>query len=48
MQIEKYYEPFPYIIIDDYYEKDELSLIWEELEFLTHPQKLRRASIESG
>lgn len=48
MQIEKYYEPFPYIIIDDYYEKDELSLIWEELEFLTHPQKLRRATKESG
>ena len=27
-------EPFPHIIIDNFYNEDELQLIWEELKFL--------------
>ena len=48
MEIKNYNEPFPYIIIDDYYDKGELSLIWEELDFLCYPTKLRRATAQSG
>ena len=31
MILTNYNEPFPYIVIDDYYEKVELEYIWEEL-----------------
>ena len=48
MKIKNYYEPFPYIIIDDYYDEGELSLIWEELNFLCYPTKLRRATTKRG
>ena len=40
MNIQHYNEPFPYIIIDDYYDEKELEGIWEELRFLCHPDKL--------
>ena len=30
-------EPFPHIIIDNFYNEDELQLIWEELKFFTKP-----------
>ena len=33
-------EPFPHIIIDNFYNEDELQLIWEELKFFTKPDKL--------
>ena len=48
MIITNYNEPFPYIVIDDYYEKVELEYIWEELNFLSHPHKLKRATKEAG
>tara|TARA_B100000424_G_scaffold209292_1_gene166639 strand:+ start:225 stop:857 length:633 start_codon:yes stop_codon:yes gene_type:complete len=48
MEIKNYNEPFPYMIIDDYYDEKELELIWEELVFLSYPHKLKRSSIEGG
>ena len=33
-------EPFPHIIYHDFYDDDELKLIWEELNFYTKPDKL--------
>ena len=48
MKIKNYNEPFPYIVIDDYYERNELEYIWEELDFLSHPNKLKRATKISG
>ncbi len=48
MEIKNFYEPFPYIIIDTYYNDAELTLIWEELNFLCYPSKLRRATAKSG
>ena len=40
MNIQHYNEPFPYIVIDDYYDEKELEGIWEELRFLCNPNKL--------
>lgn len=33
-------DPFPYLIVENLYNEDELKLIWQELEFLNHPCKL--------
>ena len=32
--------PFPHLIIDNFYNEDELNLIWQELNFYTLPNKL--------
>ena len=32
--------PFPHLIVDNFYNKEELELIWEELNFYTKPGKL--------
>ena len=32
---------FPYILIDDFYNEEELDLIWEELDFLSYDFKLK-------
>ena len=32
--------PFPHLIIDNFYNEEELELIWEELKFYTKPGKL--------
>jgi hypothetical protein len=34
-------EPFPFLQIENLYSEDELKLIWQELEFLNHPHKLK-------
>ncbi|NBP02571.1 MAG: 2OG-Fe(II) oxygenase [Proteobacteria bacterium] len=34
-------EPFPHIIVKNFYSQDELDLIWEELNFLNKPGKLQ-------
>ena len=36
-------EPFPHLIIEDFYNPEELDLIWEELNFYTKPGKLLEA-----
>ena len=48
MKIQHLNHTFPYIIIDDFYNQEECSLIWEELTFLCYPCKLERSSIERG
>ena len=48
MKIQNFNDYFPYIIIDDYYNEGELRLIWEELEFLSYPHKLKRATAAVG
>ena len=39
MKITNYNDSIPYIIIDDLYNENELSMIWEELNFLCYPMK---------
>jgi len=39
MNVQKNQEPFPHLIVDEVYSEDELKLIWQELEFLTYPEK---------
>ena len=48
MIIDIFYEKFPYMVVDDYYSEEELRLIWEELDFLSYPHKLKRETKESG
>ena len=48
MNIKIFNDEIPYIIIDNYYDEQELRLIWEELHFLGYPHKLKRATLESG
>ena len=43
-----YNEPFPYILIDDFYDQSELGGIWEELDYLCHPKRMGRSSLERG
>lgn len=40
LTLQKYVEPFPHIIVHNMYSDEELRLIWQELDFLTHPHKL--------
>ena len=41
-------EPFPYILIDDFYNQSELDGIWEELDYFCNPKRMGRSSIERG
>ena len=41
-------EPFPYILIDDFYNQSELDGIWEELDYLCNPKRMGRSSIVRG
>jgi len=40
MNVKHYSKPFPYIIINDLFDGDELDLIWQELEFICHQGKM--------
>jgi Rps23 Pro-64 3,4-dihydroxylase Tpa1-like proline 4-hydroxylase len=48
MVIYKIVEPFPHLIIEDFYNEDELKLIWRELDFLTSPNKLMPANLNGS
>jgi Rps23 Pro-64 3,4-dihydroxylase Tpa1-like proline 4-hydroxylase len=48
MVIHKIREPFPHLIIEDFYNQDELKLIWRELDFLTSPNKLMPANLNGS
>lgn len=41
MKVHSIQEPFPHLIIDEIYNDEEISLIWQELDFLCHPEKWR-------
>ena len=43
-----YEEPFPHMIINNLYNKEELELVWEELKFFTKPGKLLEAKDYGG
>ena len=43
-----YKDPFPHLIVKDYYNEEELELIWEELKFYTKPGKLLTAKNYGG
>ena len=38
-----YQEPIPHLILKDFYNQEELELIWQELDFYTQPEKLFEA-----
>ena len=48
MVIHKIKEPFLHLIIEDFYSEDELKLIWQELDFLTSPNKLIPANLDGS
>ena len=41
-------EPFPHLVIENFYDDEELELIWEELNFYTKPGKLLEAKDFGG
>ena len=43
-----YETPFPHLILKDFYNEEELELIWEELKFYTKPGKLLEAKDFGG
>ena len=43
-----YDKPFPHLIIENFYNAEELELIWEELKFFTKPDKLLTAKDFGG
>ena len=48
LQITLYANPFPLMVVENFYNKEELSLIWEELNFYTRPEKLLDAEGYGG
>lgn len=48
MEIKKYNEKFPLIVIDDFYNQESLESIWEELNFLCYPSKLENPETSRG
>ena len=43
-----YEEPFPHLIVENFYNEEELELLWEELNFFTKPGKLLEAKDYGG
>ena len=43
-----YESPFPHMIVENFYNKEELNLIWEELNFYTKPGKFLEAKYYGG
>ena len=43
LEIALYANPFPLMVIENFYNEEELSLIWDELNFYTKPGKLLNA-----
>ena len=48
MNIQLLNDPFPHVLIKNFYEEKELELIKEELKFLTKPNKLLLPGIHQG
>jgi Rps23 Pro-64 3,4-dihydroxylase Tpa1-like proline 4-hydroxylase len=48
MIIHKIKEPFPHLIIYDFYNQNELKLVWQELDFLTSAEKLIPAYLDGS
>ena len=43
-----YSDPFPHLIVNNFYNSQELELVWEELKFFTKPNKLLDANDYGG
>ena len=48
LTIHKHTEPFPHLIVQNMYTDEELNLIWQELDFLTHSSKLEEPGVYGG
>ena len=48
IEVTLYQTPFPHAIVDNFYNEEELELIWEELKFYTKPGKLLDAKDYGG
>ena len=48
LEAELYCEPFPLMVINNFYNQQELDLIWKELDFYTAPNKLLSAENYGG
>ena len=48
LQITLYANPFPLMVVENFYNEEELGLIWEELNFYTKPGKLLDAKGYGG
>ena len=48
LEAELYCEPFPLMVINNFYNQQELDLIWKELDFYTAPNKLFNAENYGG
>ena len=48
IQANAFVDPFPHIIVQNFYNPDELKLIWEELNYYTKPGKLLNAKDFGG
>ena len=48
LNVDRLLEPFPHLIIKNFYNSNELELIWEELKFYTKPGKLLTAKDFGG
>ena len=48
IEAEVFFEPFPHVIFHNFYNDDELHLIWEELNFYTKPGKFLEAKDFGG
>ena len=41
-------EPFPHAIIDDFYNEEELELLWKEINYLTSPDRMVKSGKDLG
>ena len=48
IKADTFVDPFPHAIFHNFYNDDELKLIWEELDFYTKPDKLLDAKDYGG
>ena len=48
IKADTFIDPFPHLILHNFYNDDELKLIWEELDFYTKPDKLLDAKNYGG
>ena len=48
LECDVYDQPFPHLIVKNFYNEKELELIWEELKFYTKPGKLYDAKDFGG
>ena len=48
LEAEIYCEPFPLMVVNNFYNQQELDLIWKELDFYTAPNKLVSAENYGG